>query len=288
MKMKRAALFILLCLLTPRPAVGSGLIASDTLWSGVVRVEGKITVQKGSTLSIAPGTVIKFSDKGDEKGGLNIFGRIVARGTQGQRIVFTSDKKGQEAWDEIYINSAGPSVISWADFRHATWGMHVHFTHMEISHCRFIGNEGGIRFRSGPMLIEENLFTGNHIGIRAYFGEAMIRRNTISGNNIGIFVSQGPEGLQISGNNIAGNDWYNLRIGDFEPKPVRVSGNWWGSPEQSAIESRIYDKRRDSHVGEAIYRPFLAAPVENSPAVSMPGPAGSIIQKENGQKEDFK
>ncbi|MDA8087883.1 MAG: right-handed parallel beta-helix repeat-containing protein [Nitrospiraceae bacterium] len=252
-------------------APGPAVITSDTLWSGVVRVEGKVTVQKGSTLTIAPGTVIIFSDKGDEKGGLDIFGRIIARGTDKRRIVFTSGKKEKDAWDEIFINSAGPSVISWADFRHASWGLHVHFTHMEISHCRFIGNEGGIRFRSGPMLIEQNLFTQNHIGIRAYFGEARITDNTISGNKVGIFVSQGPEGLRISGNNIAGNAWYNLRIGDFEPKPVQISGNWWGSPEKSAVEAGIYDKRRDSHVGEAIFKPFLASPVENSPAIGQPG-----------------
>jgi parallel beta-helix repeat protein len=281
--MKQAAIVLLLCLL-PYTAWASGqkVITADTLWSGVVRVKGKVTVQKGATLRIAPGTIIKFSDEGSEKGGLKILGSIISQGTDKQRIVFTSNKKEAGAWDEIYLNSGGPSVISRTDFMHAQWGLHVHFTRMEISHCRFLGNEGGIRFRSGPMRIEENLFSQNHIGIRAYLGEARITGNTISGNKIGIFITQGTKGLEITGNNIAGNDWYNLRIGDFEPEAVMVAGNWWGSAEQSGIESGIYDKRRDSHVGEAFYKPYLASPVGNALTGGLPGAAGP-----KGRKEDF-
>lgn len=243
------------------------VITSDTRWSGAIDVKGEVTVQKGATLTIAPGTVVKFSDgKNGEQGGLKIFGTIIAKGVRGRRIVFTSDKKTRGAWNEIFIQHAGPSVISRADFRHATWGLHVHFTKIEISHCLFTGGVGGMRFRSGPMLIRKNLFIGNHFGLRAYFADADITGNTVTGNKIGIFVSQGPEGLKIHGNNIYGNKWYNLRIGDFEPKTVNVSGNWWGSVREKAIKSGIYDKRRYSQVGLAVYEPFLAAPAAHAPA----------------------
>ncbi len=63
-----------------------GVIADDTTWSGAVILRGQNVVKKGATLTILPGTRVRFvwiDEDGDGigDGELNVEGRIVARGT---------------------------------------------------------------------------------------------------------------------------------------------------------------------------------------------------------------
>ncbi|MCS3530647.1 hypothetical protein [Chryseobacterium sp. JUb7] len=72
----------------------SGQITSNTTWSGVIELDGVVTVKDGATLTILPGTFIKGKPNfnNDPKGVLVIAktGRINAAGTENQPIIFTS------------------------------------------------------------------------------------------------------------------------------------------------------------------------------------------------------
>lgn len=72
----------------------SGAITSNTTWSGVIELDGVVTVKGGATLSIQPGTFIKGKQNFNNtpKGVLVIAktGKINATGTELQPIVFTS------------------------------------------------------------------------------------------------------------------------------------------------------------------------------------------------------
>ncbi|WES98420.1 hypothetical protein P2W68_02125 [Chryseobacterium arthrosphaerae] len=72
----------------------SGDITSNTTWSGVIEMDGIITVKSGATLTILPGTYIKAKPNatGAATGILIISktGRINAAGTENQPIIFTS------------------------------------------------------------------------------------------------------------------------------------------------------------------------------------------------------
>ncbi|MCJ7935691.1 MAG: hypothetical protein MUW56_19210 [Chryseobacterium sp.] len=74
----------------------SGQITSNTTWSGVIEMDGIITVKNGATLTILPGTYIKAKPNvtGAATGVLVITktGRINAAGTESQPIIFTSYK----------------------------------------------------------------------------------------------------------------------------------------------------------------------------------------------------
>lgn len=85
----------------------SGSLADDEIWSGVVLVEGDVIVPKGKTLTIDPGTVVKFSsnrDWGDTsdfsvenyknypRSKLIIYGNLISEGTPEKLIVFTSNE----------------------------------------------------------------------------------------------------------------------------------------------------------------------------------------------------
>ncbi|MFP3599088.1 hypothetical protein [Chryseobacterium sp. SIMBA_029] len=74
----------------------SGAITSNTTWSGVVEINGIVTVKDGATLTIQPGTFIKAKPNaiGEGSGILVITktGKINATGTESQPIIFTSYK----------------------------------------------------------------------------------------------------------------------------------------------------------------------------------------------------
>ena len=74
----------------------SGSITEDTVWSAdKVNVVGDITVEDTVTLSIEPGVLVEFHDYYK----LEVLGRVLAVGTPGAPIVFTTDEPQKFAID---------------------------------------------------------------------------------------------------------------------------------------------------------------------------------------------
>jgi len=86
---------------TSSPVV-SGVIDTDTMWDAdTIKVVGSITVLNGVTLTINPGTLVKFFGNYS----LNIQGRILALGTENDSIVFTSNSNSNSnKWDGIIFD----------------------------------------------------------------------------------------------------------------------------------------------------------------------------------------
>ncbi|WP_312509738.1 hypothetical protein [Chryseobacterium culicis] len=74
----------------------SGAITTNTTWSGVVELDGVVTVKDGATLTIQPGTFIKAKpNTSNTATGVLVIaktGKINAAGTEAQPIIFTSYK----------------------------------------------------------------------------------------------------------------------------------------------------------------------------------------------------
>lgn len=109
-----------------------GLISEDmTLYPDVhYIVTQSIAIPKGVTLTIKPGTVLKFK----EKVGLNNEGKIVANGTPDSLIVFTkADLVGNLNLNRFYITSSSEDTLSYLsihdlDFRSDGF-MYANFRH---------------------------------------------------------------------------------------------------------------------------------------------------------------
>ena len=234
----------------------SANVSGEITWRGSMAVHGQVTVPSIGRLSIAPGTRVGFA----EGAGLSIKGRILASGTKGREIVFTSlNGKEPSSWDEILLEHADGSRFEHCVIEYGTWGIHSHFTNLTIADCRFVNNYGGMRFRSGPVTVDRCRFERNAIGIRSYRGNATIRGTEITGNETGIFVREKGSGLQIHGNNIYGNNNYNLRIGDFNDEDVSAEDNWWGEGDPLAT---IFDARQEPGIGMLRYEPFSQRPFD--------------------------
>jgi nitrous oxidase accessory protein NosD len=230
----------------------------DLRWSGVIRVPNPVVVPAGIALDINPGAGILFA----RNAGLTIRGRLVALGGKEQRIRFTAaEGREPESWGEILLEYAEGSRISNCDVEYATWGIHSHFTAMPVIGCTFRNNGGGLRFRSGPLLIKNSLFSDNNIGIRAYLGKAEITNCVITRNDKGIFVREQGGGLAIRENNIFDNAEYNIWVGDFNRENIQAAGNWWGKGDPA---EKIFDDRREPGIGTVLYDPSLRQPLEIS------------------------
>ena len=105
--------------LTPNEIFRSGLITEDETWFGTVHVTGDVTMKEGFTLTILPGTTVLFAAHQDDQhsgyavpldeyiaqhndptwtleynqshSGMDIYGKLIAKGTSEKPIVFTSD-----------------------------------------------------------------------------------------------------------------------------------------------------------------------------------------------------
>ena len=98
----------------------TGTLATTTTWPAVVGpilVTGTLTVPQGLTLNILPGTSVYFAPGAS----LVVNGRLVAEGTETQRIRFTRDPSGAGGWNGIHFNNTQEdNRIAYADFDYAS------------------------------------------------------------------------------------------------------------------------------------------------------------------------
>jgi parallel beta-helix repeat protein len=227
-------------------------VMSDITWHDNINLQNSVEVLDGATLEISPGARVVLS----KDAGMRIFeSKILAVGEDNKRITFTSlEKGGDNRWGEILLEHADGSIFSYCDFEYASWAVHSHFTDLKISNSRFSNNDGGMRFRSGPMEIAGSQFFKNRIGMRAFMANALIKGNEFFDNETGIFIREKGGGLTIRGNNFHSNSSYNIRVGDFNVEDIDARENWWGGNDP---EEMIFDGRREPGVGKVIYEPVL-------------------------------
>jgi len=274
MKFILTALFVLAAYIAPAAAaeplfLDKASIDKDTTWSGTVILRGQNVVKKGATLTIMPGTVIKFvwiDEDGDNigDGELNVEGRIIARGTKDNVITFTSaqPEPKMKDWTYIILSHAGESVVEYCRIMYAFTAVQVHWSRATIKDNVITDNFEGIRFSTAVVDLLHNTISGNAFGVRyeTRGSAANISENEITGNGCGFFaVVKCAGGAVIRDNNIQ-NVEYNVKLGDQQKEGLDFRGNWWGTAEPGAIESGIMDGRVDSGLGRVAYDPFLLVP----------------------------
>lgn len=268
--------------------LGDTVIDRDTVWGGTVEIAGRVVVARRATLTIRPGTVVKFrkidrDQDGVGDGELRVLGRLVAEGTPRQRIRFISAEKKPRRGDWSYIlvfTSGAENVLRYCEVKHAFTGFQAHFSRAVVSDSVFTDNDEGVRFGRAEMIIAHNDIEHNRYGIRYHRleGPVSIEYNVIRNNDVGLFfVPSGQNRVDfmpdeyeadpayammplIRFNDISGNRRYDYRFGDRQRYDVVARDNWWGTKNLLKIYSRIYDKRSDADLGEVSLLPVLSAP----------------------------
>jgi hypothetical protein len=249
-----------------------------------VVIEGVVVVGRKATLTIAPGTEIRFKKIDQNADGigdseLRVLGRLLALGTAKAPISFQSAESSPRPKDWSYVlifTSSAINKIEFCQFRHAFTGLQIHFSTVIVEGCLFVENNEGVRFGRAKLTLADNLIQENKIGIRftRMEGPVEIRRNQIKRNGVGVFLVPSGQNIRdffqpgrggkawnvghlaIEQNNIYANYDYNLKLGAKQLWDLNISGNWWGTINQEEIRKTIFDKFRDDELGEALIAPI--------------------------------
>jgi parallel beta-helix repeat protein len=209
-------------------------ISKDTEWSGIVLVKGDVYVEPGVTLTIAPGTIVKFK-RIDETSDQNLFdidspyypqaeliirGRLIAKGTDKKKITFTSAEPDPRPadWGAVNFLGSNGNIIEHCKFTFAYNGIHAHGSSARIAHSEFVQNGVGVSFKSeeealgvewfgrrSSLIVTDNYFARNKGGIGFRNSDAVITHNEIIDNKFfGLFPKENVT-AEISKNEITGN-----------------------------------------------------------------------------------
>ena len=210
-------------------------------------LDNTLSVPQGKTLTIQPGTVIKFKSGGTYY--LTINGNLNAIGTQAEPIIFTSfyddspealgDLDGASTtpakgdWMKIYLGPTSSSTISFAKFKYGgkCYGcainervmLEVNQATSTITNSVFEESLSiALKLDFSNSLVQNNIFQNNNeqnqpiaLGMAIRGGSSLILNNTFQNNRGGISVSEGSK-VQIVSNAFVNN---NGALGSSGPLP---------------------------------------------------------------------
>jgi hypothetical protein len=172
---------------TLNPITKSGILKIDETWSGNIFVANTVTVPMGVTLTIEPGTVVKFkydrNYKTFDKAGLVIDGgTIQAAGTKDQMIWFTSAANDpiNGDWLGITLRNTVTSEIRYAIVEFGEMGIMQFDSEVPVSNSiiRWNNAEGLYAERSKPTFENNRLYSnGYHEIALEQYNQAEISNN---------------------------------------------------------------------------------------------------------------
>lgn len=267
-----AALLVTGCAAARTPlALSDAVIEGDAVWSGEVRISGVVTVKKGASLTILPGTRVVFARLDRDGDGIGdaellVEGQLSARGTAAAPILLTSGAaRPQKAdWKYLYLDFARPSVVEHLIAEYAYSGIQVHFGQARVLDSVFRHNVDGVRFSTVNIEVAGNRIHDNTHGLRyeERRSTAHIHHNEIADNEIGIFaVTRSDNRALIENNNITGSRKYQVKLGLEQHGDITLPRNWWGTSDPQRIADTFFDARFDRSLGRVRAAEPLAGPV---------------------------
>ncbi len=208
----------------PGMVTKAGTLKHDETWSGEIFVSW-VEVPENVTLTIEPGTVVKFmysrDYKNPDKGSLQINGGVLkAIGTPEEPIWFKSDASEpiNGDWEGIFISdSRHNNIIKYSIVEYAYIGIQFWTSSGTVANSivRWITAEGIYMERSNPT-IENNTIYGtgfNGIAMEQFNENVVIRCNRIE-NNQGAGI-HGEATKATLENNVVANNIFGITFDDY-------------------------------------------------------------------------
>ncbi|HEY5974225.1 MAG TPA: right-handed parallel beta-helix repeat-containing protein, partial [Geobacteraceae bacterium] len=184
----------------------STVLAEDTVWHGAILVEGWLIVPPKVTLTLQPGTTVRFKGGGGGSSGLLIQGRLQAFGTQQQPIVLTSPYAEPNAgdWQGIrFIASEKNNLMEHCRIEGADRGLEVAYSTLTATNLRVTGCQTGIFLQDAVVTLNEIMASGCETGLDSDESELDLREPVLADNRTGITASG--TSLIVRGGRITGN-----------------------------------------------------------------------------------
>jgi nitrous oxidase accessory protein NosD len=219
-------------------------IGRDESWEGRILIDGTVMVAPGVTLTIRPGTEVRFAfrdSNGDGIGESEIFvqGRISAVGERDRPIVFTAaGRQGPGRWGAVNImgSDVEENLFAWCRIESSYRGLHSHFSTFRVEHCSFRGNTRGLQFQESKAVIIGAAIVSNSSGLRFRDSRVVIEGTRIAGNTLGLQALRSQVSLSsslVEDNALSG---IHLREAEGVVSGCRLVGN---SPGLRASRGRL-------------------------------------------------
>jgi RHS repeat-associated protein len=188
----------------------TGTFSEDRTWSpedGLIAVDGPLTIAAGATLTIEPGTIVKFTGPQSR---IMVEGNLEARGTAAQPVVFTSLRDDAAGGDTNNDGDAtSPSRADWSGIYTSATGAHVDLDHAVVRYADY-GVE--ILADNSSWRVSNSVISNNNIGLGAHHRKGLAAEavNTLIADNwnTGVYFHEYFAGIlrncTIVGNGFAG------------------------------------------------------------------------------------
>ncbi|GFO57487.1 lipoprotein [Geomonas sp. Red276] len=186
------------------------LITEDTVWRGQVLVEGVVTVGPQATLTVEPGTVVRFRRGSGQPPALMIQGRLVILGSREEPVRLTSGFETPAAGDwqgVLLLGTEKKNQLENCLIEGAQTGLEVDFSNVTLRNVAAGHSSTGMRFQEAVVLMEGGGASGCDTGLLFSESESTVRGAKVSGNRVGVSGKRSSLYLSevvVSGNKEAG------------------------------------------------------------------------------------
>ena len=211
---------------TAGPTFVSGTLTANTTWTipgSPYIVNGDVTVPAGVTLTLEPGTKVRF-DATSSVHSIFVFGTILSVGQPDALVSFTSADSPPDRgdWGSIRLDGSNTSVFEWTEFAWAATALDVWQCSPRIANNTILETLGSAIRVIGPNaapIIENNTIRSvlfdQRIGIFMQDADAIVRNNALRENYFGIYVFRG--GRPRVENNTIRDGWQGVLVVNADP-----------------------------------------------------------------------
>src|SRR5438445_1480027 len=178
-----------------------GVYTTDVTWGvadTVYIATGAVTIRAPRTLTIMPGTTVKFDP------GVHLFvdGQLKADGTPAKPITFAANTSSLTPWGGIQFNASSSGSVSWSTFDRVDRAISATDSSPDIISNKVIQAGAGFVFlRSSSYVSSNTIIRATSVGVYANASSVQISGNAINNTAVGIQIEQ-PGFPTISGNAI--------------------------------------------------------------------------------------
>jgi hypothetical protein len=172
-----------------------------------VRIEGTITVAPQATLTIEPGTVIRFARSGADPaadGALLVFGRLVARGSAERPILFVAATPGTTWQGIVFLGSDKKNLLEHCRVEGAATAVDASFTTLNLKATHLASSSTGLRCQDCLLVMAGGGAERCGVGLSLMDSETDLRDLTLNGNGRGIIAVR--SSLYLAGAAVNGSE----------------------------------------------------------------------------------
>ncbi len=248
---------------------GSVVIEEDMVWKGEVVVGSDLIIPSGVTLTVAPGTLVKFIPQ-EEPLRILVLGRLIAKGQAQSWIRFTSSSSQPRMgdwWGIEFKSSDSGSVLQNCLIEYGRYGVYCLVSSPWLRGdiiCQNLRSGIACINRSSPLVDNCQMWGNGEEGILCkYLSRPVVRGSQIRANPYGVVVFDYScpflGSLKEEGDNqIYGNSLYDIY--NLSPLRIQAQGNFWKESEPSQIDKRIYDDDEDGNLGKVSFASLNSLP----------------------------